>query len=111
VRSDVPLNRQQSKNGHSKADLANGSVIMPYGGPGGAKHSESSSNIQHISEREPEDGLNDPSINPTRGPLFMVRSKSELRESRERKRRSQYNVENQGLLKSNGEFFFSGFFR
>ncbi|OQV25777.1 Cyclin-Y-like protein 1 [Hypsibius exemplaris] len=87
--SDVYQNSKH--NNHTLSD-ANGSIITYPG----AKHSESTTNIQHISEREPEDGINDPSINPSRGPLFMVRSKSELRESRERKRRSQYITENQG---------------
>ena len=66
-------------------------------------HSESSSNIQHISEREPEDGINDPSINPKQGPIFMVRSKSELRENREKKRRSQYLVSGEKDIRENGK--------
>ena len=94
IRSDVTVNKHYSRtNSHNFHD-ANGFVHYPS-----TKNSESVSNIQHISEREPEDGINDPSINPRRGPLFMVRSKSELREGRERKRRSQYNgMENQGIV-------------
>ncbi|XP_023241168.1 cyclin-Y-like [Centruroides sculpturatus] len=40
---------------------------------------ESISNLQHISEREPEDIETDPSTHPTAGPLFMQRSKSDVR--------------------------------
>lgn len=92
ARQDVIINKHYSRtNSHNFHDT-NGFVHYPS-----TKNSESVSNIQHISEREPEDGINDPSINPRTGPLFMVRSKSELREGRERKRRSQYNgMENQG---------------
>ncbi|GAU88466.1 hypothetical protein RvY_01161 [Ramazzottius varieornatus] len=92
ARQDVVINKHYSRtNSHNFHDT-NGFVHYPS-----TKNSESVSNIQHISEREPEDGINDPSINPRTGPLFMVRSKSELREGRERKRRSQYNgMENQG---------------
>lgn len=36
-------------------------------------------NLQHISEREPEDNEADPSSHPTAGPLFMQRSRSDIR--------------------------------
>jgi len=36
---------------------------------------ESVGNIQHISEREPEDWLADPSIHPTASTLFLERSR------------------------------------
>ncbi|XP_055336921.1 cyclin-Y-like protein 1 [Paramacrobiotus metropolitanus] len=87
----VVLRNKQQHSGSSQGLVLSNSAshnLLPAGAAA-RLHSESSSNIQHISEREPEDGLNDPSINPRRGPIFMVRSKSELRESRERKRRSQ----------------------
>lgn len=42
-------------------------------------HDESSTNLQHISEREPEDLDSDPSTHPSAGPLFMRRSRSDVR--------------------------------
>ncbi|XP_055926515.1 cyclin-Y-like protein 1 [Argiope bruennichi] len=61
---------------------------------------ESISNLQHISEREPEDFDADPSTHPTAGPIFMQRSKSDMRYFRE-KRRSQSNLlETRPLKKS-----------
>lgn len=36
-------------------------------------------NLQHISEREPDDNEADPSSHPTAGPLFMQRSRSDIR--------------------------------
>lgn len=35
--------------------------------------------LQHISEREPDDMDGDPSTNPRTGPLFMQRSRSDIR--------------------------------
>ena len=34
-------------------------------------HEESRGNLQHISDREPDDLANDPSLHPTSGPLFL----------------------------------------
>lgn len=56
-------------------------------------------NLQHISEREPEDLDSDPSTHPTAGPLFMLRSKSDMRNCKE-KRRSQALLETRPLKKS-----------
>ncbi|XP_064466172.1 cyclin-Y-like protein 1 [Ornithodoros turicata] len=69
---------------------------------GDPPHSEeSASNLQHISEREPEDFDQDPSTHPTAGPLFMQRSRSDTRNCKE-KRRSQVNLlESRALKKSN----------
>ena len=36
---------------------------------------EAACNLQHISEREPDDLDQDPSLHPTAGPLFLLRSK------------------------------------
>lgn len=61
---------------------------------------ESVSNLQHISEREPEDLESDPSTHPTAGPLFMLRSQSDSKNCKE-KRRSQCNLlESRPLKKS-----------
>lgn len=46
-------------------------------------------NLQHISEREPDDTLTDPSLNPTKETLFMQRSIRDV-EASLRKRRSIY---------------------
>jgi len=43
------------------------------------KEENSAANLQHISEREPEDVEEDPSTHPTKGPIFMERSKSEMK--------------------------------
>lgn len=56
-----------------------------------AKKEELTSNLQHISEREP-DCERDPSLHPTVGPLFEQRSKSELKINRPR-RKSQVNLQ------------------
>ncbi|GFR03784.1 cyclin-Y-like protein 1-B [Trichonephila clavata] len=75
------------------SEYLDGAVIFPY-------PNESISNLQHISEREPEDFDADPSTHPTAGPIFMQRSKSDVRYFRE-KRRSQSNLlETRPLKKS-----------
>ncbi|XP_074661597.1 cyclin-Y-like protein 1 [Tubulanus polymorphus] len=50
----------------------------------------SSSNLQHISEREPEDSEGDPSNHPKTGTLFLNRSKSDIQRNHRSRRRSQY---------------------
>jgi len=42
------------------------------------KVSESCGNLQHISEREPDDWEEDPSLHPTQGTMFMEKSKQSL---------------------------------
>ena len=49
--------------------------IDSYGLPEGQ---ESVGNLQHISEREPEDWDADPSLHPKAGTIFMERSKVSL---------------------------------
>jgi len=44
----------------------------------GGKVSESCGNLQHISEREPDDWEEDPSLHPTQGTMFMEKSKQSL---------------------------------
>ncbi|KAK2722838.1 cyclin-Y-like protein 1 [Artemia franciscana] len=62
------------------------------------KKEESISNLQHISEREPDDWTSDPSLHPTAGPLFMERSKAAIQGGLER-RRSQSHLSRDGTLK------------
>jgi len=50
----------------------------------------SSTNLQHISEREPDDADDDPSCHPTASTIFLTKSKSELQRSSKARRRSQY---------------------
>ncbi|XP_014667991.1 PREDICTED: cyclin-Y-like protein 1 [Priapulus caudatus] len=52
---------------------------------------ESASNLQHISEREPEDNEEDPSTHPTAGPLFVSRSKPDLLNAKCNVRRRSHN--------------------
>ena len=42
------------------------------------RHEESIGNLQHISEREPDDWEEDPSLHPTTETLFMEKSKQSI---------------------------------
>ena len=44
-----------------------------------SKRIESSGNLQHISEREPDDWEEDPSLHPTTETMFMEKSKQSIR--------------------------------
>ena len=48
------------------------------GGDLGARVSESCGNLQHISEREPDDWDLDPSLHPTTETMFMEKSKQAI---------------------------------
>ena len=61
----------------------------------------SSTNLQHISEREhPEDLEGDPSTQPSIGPLFMQRSRSDIRCVKERRKSQLIILESRPLKKS-----------
>ena len=45
---------------------------------GPSRSEESCGNLQHISEREPDDWEEDPSLHPTRETLFMEKSKKSI---------------------------------
>ena len=47
----------------------------PNGSLKGPKHGVSCGNLQHISEREPDDWETDPSLHPTTGTIFMEKSR------------------------------------
>lgn len=67
------------------------------GGP--PRHEESVGNLQHISEREPDDWEQDPSLHPTKETLFMEKSKKSIQNGLVRKR-SQMQL---AQSRSNGE--------
>ena len=53
---------------------------------GGNNRDESIGNLQHISEREPDDWEEDPSLHPTTETMFMEKSKKAIQSEREDKR-------------------------
>lgn len=53
---------------------------------GGGRVSESCGNLQHISEREPDDWEVDPSLHPTTETMFMEKSKQSIRNGMVRKK-------------------------
>ncbi|XP_055544183.1 cyclin-Y [Wyeomyia smithii] len=55
----------------------------------------STNNLQHISEREGDDGEHDPSVDPSAGTMFLERSKQSLENGMTRKR-SQHQIAPQG---------------
>jgi len=70
--------------------VGGGGVVVP--------HEESASNLQHISEREPDDWMEDPSLHPTTETLFMEKSKQSIQNGMVRKRSQMH------LSQSYGEF-------
>lgn len=62
-----------------------------------SKRIESSGNLQHISEREPDDWEEDPSLHPTTETMFMEKSKQSIRNGMVRKR-SQMQLANSNSL-------------
>lgn len=64
--------RVQRKNNVESTGVLDSDVLI-------LRQDESTCNLQHISEREPEDFEADPSTHPTAGPLFMQRSRSDIR--------------------------------
>nr|CAD7398667.1 unnamed protein product [Timema poppensis]CAD7400834.1 unnamed protein product [Timema cristinae] len=61
---------------------------------------ESIGNLQHISEREPEDCDSDPSLHPMAGTIFMERSKASIENGMIRKRSQNHLVDPRPLKKS-----------
>jgi hypothetical protein len=61
------------------------------------KREESLGNLQHISEREPDDWEEDPSLHPTTETMFMEKSKQSIRNGMVRKR-SQMQLANSNSL-------------
>ncbi|CAE1151626.1 Cyclin-Y-like protein 1-A,Cyclin-Y-like protein 1,Cyclin-Y-like protein 2,Cyclin-Y-like protein 1-B,Putative cyclin-Y-like protein 3,Cyclin-Y [Acanthosepion pharaonis] len=71
-----------------------GGVSVVGGLTSGGAQKQSHSNLQHISDREPEDIDGDPSNNPTARTLFLARSKTNFKNNKIR-RRSQYDLHHQ----------------
>ncbi|XP_013390644.1 cyclin-Y-like protein 1 [Lingula anatina] len=71
--------------------------------PESSPNQPNATNLQHISEREPEETDGDPSNHPTTGTLFLSRSKADLQKlanAKVNRRKSQYDnhVHNHGKL-------------
>lgn len=64
------------------------------------KEQESVGNLQHISEREPEDWDADPSLHPKAGTIFIERSKASLENGLVRKKSQNHLVDVRPLKKS-----------
>ena len=98
-RRDGKVSRKQRGNGHHSSSgqgfdprveygdgvRSSGVFNHPMGPLGGGgynanppRHEESIGNLQHISEREPDDWEEDPSLHPTTGTLFMEKSKQSI---------------------------------
>ena len=74
-----------------KADGGPTASLRIQEGNGEPRREESTANLQHISEREPEDWQADPSLHPKAETIFMERSRAAIHEGLER-RRSQIHV-------------------
>lgn len=60
----------------------------------------STNNLQHISEREGDDGGDaDPSVDPSAATLFLERSKQSLENGNMTRKKSSYQISQQGGLK------------
>lgn len=59
----------------------------------------SANNLQHISEREGDDGDADPSVDPSAATLFLERSKQSLENGNMTRKKSSYQISQQGGLK------------
>lgn len=75
-----------------KSKSANGHILKDYGEspyePTAVinKRDESLGNLQHISEREPDDWEEDPSLHPTTETMFMEKSKQAIQNGMVRKK-------------------------
>ncbi|XP_065346974.1 cyclin-Y isoform X1 [Cloeon dipterum] len=65
-----------------------------------SNHEESVGNLQHISEREPEDWDTDPSSHPKAGTIFMERSKASIQNGLVRKKSQNHLFESRPMKKS-----------
>ena len=63
---------------HAGLDTFNGVSDNPKPNLKPPRHGESCGNLQHISEREPDDWETDPSLHPTTGTIFMEKSKQSI---------------------------------
>jgi len=86
-RANGHYHHQQFRNefdGISPDPSGGGGTELHRNGP--SRSEESCGNLQHISEREPDDWEEDPSLHPTRETLFMEKSKKSIQNGLVRKR-------------------------
>ena len=70
-----PALASQHPDPHHEAD---GGGLTANGAGNGGRREGSASNLQHISEREPDDWQEDPSLHPTTVTMFMEKSKQAI---------------------------------
>ncbi|XP_037068216.1 cyclin-Y-like [Pollicipes pollicipes] len=86
--------------GTGGAGAGDAGAAQPDGREPQRSRDESVTNLQHISEREPDDLNDDPSLHPTVGPLFVERSKSSIENGMIRRRSRNTLIEDRPLVKS-----------
>lgn len=86
-RSNGHYAHQQLRNEYDGISPDPGGTNRGFPGTSGPPRSEEScGNLQHISEREPDDWEQDPSLHPTRETLFMEKTKKSIQNGLVRKR-------------------------
>lgn len=77
------------------------------GGEGGILRRDAPSvgNLQHISEREPDDWEEDPSLHPTTETMFMEKSKQAIQNGMVRKRSQMHLAQSKSMVLSGGGLF------
>jgi len=80
------------------------------GGEGGILRNNAPSvgNLQHISEREPDDWEEDPSLHPTTETMFMEKSKQAIHNGMVRKRSQMHLAQSRSMVLAGGGLFGGG---
>lgn len=84
VNGHYPHHQLRNEDGISPDPTGYSSSVGGRNGP--PRSEESCGNLQHISEREPDDWEEDPSLHPTRETLFMEKTKRSIQNGLVRKR-------------------------